>query len=141
VVPVFEAGVWEMAEARPLVMVVNDDAAMRDALQFVLRLEGLDVHVHADGAALLASRDLPRTKCLILKERLPGMDAFEVLEQLRARELSPPAILLTSVASPALCGKARAVGIWKVLEKPILDNRLVEAVADALADHHAAKPT
>src|SRR5271157_4159307 len=101
-----------MAEARPLVMVVNDDAAMRDALQFVLRLEGLDVHVHAGGDALLASRDLPRTKCLILKDRLPGMDAFEVLQHLRERELSLPVILLTSAASPALRGRAQAAGVW-----------------------------
>jgi len=141
VVPVLEAGVWEKAEARPLVMVVNDDAAMRDALQFVLRLEGLDVLVHADGAALLASRDLPRTKCLIVKDRLPGMDAFEVLQRLRERELSLPVILLTSAATPALWGRAQAAGVWMVLEKPILDNRLVEAVTSVLAGQRAVKPT
>ncbi|MDR3504936.1 MAG: response regulator [Acidocella sp.] len=139
--PVFEAGVWEMAEARPLVVVVNDDAAMRDALRFVLRLEGLEVQAYANGDAFLASRDLPHAKCLILKDRLPGLDAFELLRQLRARELSPPVILLTSAASPALYGRAQAAGVWRVLEKPILDNRLVEAVTSVLAGCHAAKPT
>jgi two-component system, LuxR family, response regulator FixJ len=141
VVPVFEAGVWEMAEARPLVVVVNDDAAMRDALRFVLRLEGLEVQAYADGGAFLANHDLPRTRCLILKERLPGLDAFELLQQLRERELSPPVILLTSVASPALYDRARAAGVWRVLEKPILDNRLVEAVTNVLAGHSAGKST
>lgn len=140
-VPVFEAGVWEMAEARPLVVVVNDDAAMRDALRFVLRLEGLDVQAYADGDSFLASRELARTKCLILQDRLPGMDAFDLLHQLREQELSPPVILLTSAASPALCGRAQAAGVWRVLEKPILDNRLVEAVTSVLAGHSAAKST
>ena len=130
-----------MAEARPLVVVVNDDAAMRDALRFVLRLEGLEVQVYADGAAFLANRDLPRTKCLILKDRLPGLDAFELLQQLRARELSAPVILLTSAASPALYGRAQAAGVWRVLEKPILDNRLVEAVTGVLEEQRAARST
>ncbi len=139
--PVFEAGVWEMAEVRPLVVVVNDDAAMRDALRFVLRLEGLDVQVYADGEAFLASNDLPRTKCLILKDRLPGLDAFELLQRLQAREAPPPVILLTSAATPALQSRAQAAGVWRVLEKPILDNRLVEAVTTVLAGRHAHKPT
>nr|WP_255643116.1 response regulator [Acidocella sp. KAb 2-4] len=134
-------GVSGMAEARPLVMVVNDDAAMRDALQFRLRLEGLEVQAHADGAALLASRDLARAGCVILKDQMPGVGAFETLLRLHALDLAPPVILLTGAASAALRHRAAAAGVWLVLEKPILDNGLVDAVGHALAGQGASRPT
>jgi FixJ family two-component response regulator len=125
-----------MAEGPPLVMVVDDDAAIRDALKFVLRLEGVEVRAHATGAALLADSALSRAFCLILQDGLPEMDCGEVLRRVRALRLSLPAILLASVASPALRARAAAEGVWLVLEKPIMDNRLVEAVTQLLQDSH-----
>jgi len=127
-----------MAEIRPLVMVVNDDEAMRDSLQFVLQLDGAEVRLHASGAALLADPALPRAACLVLKNHLPDIDGLEVLAQVRARDLAAPAILLTSVASPALRRRAAKAGIWMVLEKPILDDALVDAVAVALRGNSPA---
>jgi FixJ family two-component response regulator len=121
-----------MAQGPPLVMVVDDDAAVRDALQFVLRVEGVDVRTHADGPALLASLELPGAACLILKENLPLMGGCEVLRQVRARNLSPWAILLTGTVTPALRMRAEAVGVWLILEKPLMDNRLVDAVLGVL---------
>jgi len=112
----------------PLVLVVNDDEAMRNALQFALRLEGIEVHAHHAGVDLLADCDLPRADCLILNDRMPQMDGFEVLHALRARAIRLPVILLTSVASAMLRARAAAAGVRLVLEKPILDNALVEGV-------------
>lgn len=121
-----------MADKRPLVVVVNDDEAMRDALRFVLRLEGADVCTYADGAALLADAMLPAASCLVLNQHLPEMDGLELLARLRARGFAVPAILLTSAATPALRARAAAAGVLLVLEKPILDDTLVDAVAGVL---------
>jgi FixJ family two-component response regulator len=121
-----------MAEARPLVMVVNDDEAMRDSLRFVLQLDGAEVRLHADGAGLLDDPALARTACLVLKEHLPDIDGFEVLGRLRSQGITAPAIFLSSLASAALRRRAARAGVWLVLEKPILDDALVDAVAAVL---------
>lgn len=115
-------------------MIVNDDAAMRDAMQFALRLEGAEVRLHESGAGLLADPALPACGCLVLKFHLPEMDGLEVLRRVRAMELTMPAILLTSNATPALRARAAAAGVWLVLEKPIMDGALVNAVTARLRE-------
>jgi two-component system, LuxR family, response regulator FixJ len=123
-----------MATAGPLVMVVNDDEAMRDSLGFALRLEGADVRLHHGGADLLADGELPGSACLVLAYHLPEMDGFEILSRVRAMNLSIPAIMLTSAATPAMQDRARAAGVWRVLEKPVMDGALVEAVTGLLRE-------
>jgi two-component system, LuxR family, response regulator FixJ len=121
-------------DRQPLILVVNDDEAMRNALRFALQLEGVEVHSHGDGADLLADCDLRRASCLILKDRIPNMDGFEVMKNLSARDALPPTILLTANATSELHARATAAGVRLVLENPILDNALVEGVLTILAD-------
>jgi two-component system, LuxR family, response regulator FixJ len=123
-----------MATAGPLVMVVNDDEAMRDSLGFALRLEGADVRLHHGGAGLLADGALPGSVCLVLAYHLPEMDGFEILRRVRAMNLTIPAIMLTSAATPAMQDRAREAGVWRVLEKPVMDGALVEAVTGLLRE-------
>jgi FixJ family two-component response regulator len=121
-----------MADRRKLVLIVDDDQAVRDALQFALRLEGLRVHVHNGGAALLADPDLNRAGCVIMDDRMVGMDGFALLSKLQAGNFDVPAIMLTSHATPGMRARADAVGVRKVLEKPLLDNVLVENIRSIL---------
>jgi two-component system, LuxR family, response regulator FixJ len=123
-----------MAGIKPLVMVVNDDDGMREAMQFALQLEGAQVRLHERGPELLADPVLPACACLVLKYHLPGMDGFEVLQRVRERGLTMPVILLTSAATKALRARAAAAGVWLVLEKPIMDGALVNAVAGLLRE-------
>jgi len=122
-----------MADRRKLVLIVDDDDAVREALQFALRLEGLHVHVHNGGAALLADPDLNRAACVILDDRMRQMDGFTVLANLRARNINPPTIMLTSHATPRLRARADAVGVWNVLEKPLLDDALMDNIRSILS--------
>jgi FixJ family two-component response regulator len=124
-----------MSEQQPLVLVANDDEAMRDALQFALQLENFEVHVHGSGNELLDNRELQRACCLILKDRLPDMDGLQVMHYLIERQLLLPAILLTANATPRLRRQAEAAGILTVLEKPILDNALLESMLKIMLRH------
>jgi two-component system response regulator FixJ len=117
-----------MADRRKLVLIVDDDQAVRDALQFALRLEGLCVHVHSGGAALLADPDLSRAGCVILDDRMPQMDGFALLNHLQAKNISLPTIMLTSHATPRVRARADAAGVRQVLEKPLLDNVLMDNI-------------
>ena len=123
-----------MTEAKPVVMVVHDDAALRDALQFALRLEGSEVRAHETAGALLEDQRLADCICLVLKYHLPDIDGLALLGRVRAMGFDMPAILLTSSASPALRARAKAAGVWLVLEKPIMDAKLVDAVATLLRE-------
>src|ERR1700683_4761133 len=105
-----------------IVLIVADDQAVRDALQFALRLEGFGVRTYSDAAALLADKDLARAACVILDDRRPHLDGFAVLLQLQAHDLRAPVILLTGHATPSLRGRARVAGFGAVLEKPLLNN-------------------
>ncbi|MDD2861029.1 MAG: response regulator [Acidiphilium sp.] len=117
---------------RLLVLVVNDDEAVRDATHFQLRIQNVEVHGHAGGASVFKDRDLTRAGCLILKDRMPCMDGFEVIKCLRALNFQIPVILLTGEASAGLRARADAAGVCLVLENPILDNALVDGVLDIL---------
>jgi len=117
---------------QPLVLVVNDDAAVRDALRFVLRLEGIEVHIHAQGGRLLEDSALGCASCLILSDRMVGMDGFELLSRLRARSIVLPTIWLAGAVTVQLRARAAAAGGCLVLQLPVMDNALVEGVLNIL---------
>jgi FixJ family two-component response regulator len=117
-----------MAYRRKLVFIVNDDRAVRDALQFSLRLEGLCVHAHSESKSLLADPDLNQAGCIVVDHRMPHLDGFALLGSLKARNISLPAIMLTSHATALVSARANAAGVHKLLEKPLLDNALIDNI-------------
>lgn len=123
-----------MANAERLVLIADDDQGVRDALQFALKLEGIDVHVHSGPAELLADADVPRAGCVILEDSMPHMDGLELLRRLRARNNRLPAIMLTNHATPGFRQRAGAAGVHLVLEKPLLDTALIDTLLIILGD-------
>jgi FixJ family two-component response regulator len=121
-----------MADQRKLVIIVDDDQAVRDALQFALRLEGLCVHVHDDAATLLADPDLSRAECVVLDHRMPRLDGFAMFRNLQERAPGMPTIMLTSRTTPQDRARAKAVGVRMVLEKPLLENILMDNIRAVL---------
>jgi two-component system response regulator FixJ len=112
----------------PLILIAADDQSMCEALQFSLQLEGLSVHTHRDGPALLEDAGLKLAACLVLDDRKPQMDAFDLLRRLRTREVGLPVILLTGHATTHLRARAATAGVRLVLEKPLLDNALLDGI-------------
>lgn len=117
-----------------LVFIVDDDQAVRDALQFALRLEGLCVRAHSGGPALLADPNLSRAQCIVMGDRMLQMDGFDLMGNLRALNVSLPTIMLTSNATPSVQARANAAGVRRLLEKPLLDNSLVENIRIILSE-------
>jgi two-component system, LuxR family, response regulator FixJ len=87
-------------EAQPpaTVLVVDDDSAVRHSLQFSLELEGFAVRLYADGRELLDDPHLPACGCLVVDQVMPGMSGLDVVDALRLRGSSNPAVLITSDA-------------------------------------------
>ena len=110
------------------VLVVDDDAAVRNALKFVLEIEGFRVRLYAGGQALLDDDDLPVLGCLVVDYRMPGMDGLELVERLRADKVTLPVVLICSRLDDWLRRRAVQAGVGAVLEKPLSDSALIECI-------------
>ncbi len=113
---------------RDLVLVVDDDQAVRDALKFALELDGLTVDTCDSGAELLRHPRLPNARCLILDYQMPGMNGFAVMSELRRRNVTLPVILITAPISREVLQRAMDAGAAGVLEKPLLEDILIEKI-------------
>ncbi|MFF5919779.1 response regulator [Streptomyces flavochromogenes] len=83
----------------PHVLLIEDDASVRDGMELVLRRHGYDVDTAATGEEALALLDAPdgvKIELAVLDLMLPGMDGFEVCRRVRARTTTLPIIMLTA---------------------------------------------
>lgn len=117
--------------ARPLILLVEDDASVREALTFALKIEGYAVEVFEDAEALLGVAELPAADCLVLDQQLPGLSGVEALAALRARSMTAPAILITTQPKAGVRIAAERLGA-RLLEKPLLGDVLPAALRDIL---------
>jgi len=122
----------ENGRPHPTVLVVDDDPAVRNSLKFSLELEGFAVRLYADGRQLLDDPQLPPDGCLIVDQVMPGMSGLDVVDAIRRRGMTYPAVLTISNASPKLRDRAAMAGV-AVIEKPFFGNELVDAILDSLA--------
>ncbi len=132
--------------ADPVVIIVDDDEAVRDSLSFLLDVAGYRTRAFASGTALLEA--LPPLAaadagCLLLDVRMPEIDGVTTLERLRAAGFQLPAIIMTGHADVPLAVRAMKAGARDFIEKPFSDGAILAAVAQALeaearAPGHAA---
>lgn len=110
---------------RPI-LVVEDDADIRESLCDVLVEEGYEVHTAADGAQALAVLSALETPPLVLLDLLmPVMNGWEMLAQLQARGSKAPVIVLSAAADASKVMQSGATGF---LSKPVHVAELLETV-------------
>ena len=120
-----------------IVLIVDDDTAVRSALKFALELEGYQVRTYGDPQALLADT-LPERACLVVDYRMPGLDGLSMVSRLRQRHVNLPVILIVSEAlNPRLRVRAGRMGVQDVLEKPLSDGMLLDSIRHALQSNPA----
>lgn len=115
---------------KSLVIVVDDDPAVRKSLKFSLELEGFSVRTYADAAELLSEETLPLLGCLVIDYNLPTLNGLEVLQRLRSGHVRLPAIMITSYPSRMLRESAAAAGV-PIVEKPFFNHTLSDSIRAA----------
>ena len=124
-----------MSEA--IAHIVDDDPAVRDALQWLLRSRGVASRAWNSADEFLAAAGQHLFGCMLLDVRMPGMSGIELFDRLRALDCRLPVIFLTGHGDVPMAVQALKDGAFDFVEKPYDDNALVDKVVDALA--HDAK--
>ena len=122
---------------------VDDDAAFRRSLVFLLESMGWDVVDHASAADYLEHGlvDLDQTGCLLLDVRMPGMSGLELQQTLLSRDIQLPIVFLTGHGDVELAVQAMKSGAFHFLEKPFKDQRLLDIVSAALRQRETERAT
>jgi two-component system response regulator DctR len=116
----------------PRIALVDDDAAVRDALKWLFASRSHAVATFESAADLLADRDPSRFACLVLDLRMPGMGGMELFQTLSQRGYCPPTLFLTGHGDVPQAVAALKQGAVDFLEKPFDDNALVSLVERCL---------
>ncbi|MFC5428358.1 response regulator transcription factor [Paraburkholderia denitrificans] len=115
-----------------IVYLVDDDAAVRDALSLLIRSIGIKSKAYGDPAAFLEDIQGDEIGCLVLDIRMPALNGFAVQERLSAMGSCLPIILITGHGDIAQCRRAFQNGAVDFLTKPIDENTLIESLQKAI---------
>jgi FixJ family two-component response regulator len=115
-----------------LIAVVDDDEAIREATESLLRSVGFRAVVFPSAEDFLRSSHLQDTACLIVDVRMPGMSGLELQRQLAAANYSMPIIFITAHGDEEARARALRAGAVAFLDKPFSDEVLLRAVQAAL---------
>jgi len=116
----------------PTVLVVDDDASLREALSGLFRSVGLDVRSFASAPGLLQSKLPEAPTCLVLDIRLPGVSGLDFQAQLAKANIHIPIIIVTGHGDIPMSVRAMKAGAVDFLTKPFRDQDMLDAVAQAI---------
>lgn len=119
----------------PLIHLVDDDEAVRRSLALLIGTVGLTVTEWSHPQAFLDGFDRESIGAIVLDVRMPGIGGLAVLEQLMAQGVDQPVIMLTGHATVEMCRRAFKAGAVEFLEKPVDDERLLDALHEAVRQH------
>jgi FixJ family two-component response regulator len=117
----------------PVVLVVDDDASLREALAALFRSVGLETEVFSSTSALLERKPPDVESCLVLDVRLPGVSGLDFHAQLAKLYREIPVIFVTGHGDIPMSVRAMKAGAVDFLAKPFRDQDMLDAVAAALA--------
>lgn len=120
------------AETEPTVLVIDDDASLRDALARLFRSVGLNVKTFASAPEFLHDRLPDGPSCLVLDVRLPGLSGLDFQAELTKANIDIPIIFMTGHGDIPMTVRAMKAGALEFLPKPFRDQDMLDAVQTGL---------
>jgi FixJ family two-component response regulator len=127
-----------MSKTCPPVYVVDDDAAVREAVAGLIRSAGLSVETFASAQEFLARPSSEGPSCLVLDVKLPGLSGLDLQKELAKTDLQIPIIFLTGHGDISMSVRAMKSGAFEFFTKPFDDEALLEAIRQAIARYPQA---
>ncbi len=121
-----------MTQTEPVVFVVDDDAAMRRSLAWLLESVSRPVESFNSAEEFLRSYAPDRPGCLVLDVRMPGMSGLELQNELARRKSLLPIIIISGHGDVPMAVRAMKAGVLDFIEKPFNQQVLLERISDAL---------
>lgn len=123
---------------KPHVYIIDDDEDARDSMAALLRDETIETFAFASAEDFLAAYTGHRPACIVTDMRMEGMSGQDLLDELRRRSISIPALVITAHADTPMTVQAIRSGALTLLDKPCRESELWDAVRTALqADRKA----
>jgi two-component system response regulator FixJ len=120
-----------MTSTGTVIAIVDDDAAVRASMHFLLETYDFDVHTYQSGADFLSDNSV--IDCLIVDYRMPGLNGLELVTELRKRGRAIPVIIMiTAATDPSIERRASELDIRHILKKPIAPGVLLSTLRNQL---------
>ena len=129
--------------SEPVVILIDDDAAVLDALALLLHSVKLEVETYSSADAFLTGLQtrLPSPRaCIVTDVRMPGMSGLDLQAELARRNVRIPIIIISAHADVPITVRAMQSGALSVLEKPVNEQELIDLIHRALNDATADAP-
>jgi FixJ family two-component response regulator len=125
--------------ASPTVHIVDDDPALRSALDSLFRSVGLDTALFGSAGEFLQSGASASAGCLVLDVRLPGVSGLDFQAQLASAGVRMPVVLMTGHGDIPMSVRGMKAGAVDFLTKPFRDQDMLDAVTAAIERDAAAR--
>ena len=122
-----------MKETQPIVFVIDDDRAIREGIESLIRSVGLRVMTFASAADFLRATRPKAPSCLVLDVRMPGQSGLELQSQMRGAGMHIPTIFITGHGDIPMTVRAMKEGAMEFLTKPVRGQELLDAIQKAIA--------
>src|SRR4030088_2306594 len=127
-----------MAQATPIVFVVDDDFSVRESLEVLIRCEGWQPETFASAEEFLSRPQVLAPSCLVLDVYLPDLNGLDLQKRVAADRRDMPIIFITGYGDIPMSVQAMKAGAVEFLTKPFGDDRLLSAIRSAISRSHAA---
>jgi DNA-binding NtrC family response regulator len=128
-----------MGDELPIVFVVDDDAAVREALESLLRSATLRVQSFSSAQAFLSYRRPEAPCCLLLDVQLPGLSGLDLQQELAKADIKIPIIFITGHGDIPMSVRAIKGGALEFLTKPFNDEDLLDSIQQGIARDRKAR--
>ena len=118
-------------DEKRVVHIVDDEDSIRRSTGFMLKKSGFSVTPWASGVEFLKNLKHAEQGCILLDVRMPEMDGLEVQQELNARGISMPVVVLTGHGDVTIAVRAMKAGAVDFLEKPFEKAALIAAIESA----------
>lgn len=119
---------------KPMVHIVDDDDAVRNALTLLMSAEEIPVQAYVSAEDFLDKHAQSKMGCLLLDVRMPGMNGLQLLEVLKEQDVSIPVIFITGHGDVSMAVQAMKAGASDFVEKPFNNEHLLRLVRNCLTD-------